>query len=53
MYCDFLGKRVVFSCHVISREMEGASIVLKLKKVNFLELFVSQNDFVHRAIRER
>lgn len=41
----------MFSCHVISREMESASIVLK--KVNFLELFVGQNYFVHRAITER
>lgn len=45
--------RVLFSCYVISREMERASIVVKFKKVNFLELSISQNDFIHRAIRER
>jgi len=43
----------VFSCHVIAREIESASMVLTLKKVNFLELSISQNMFVHRAIRER
>lgn len=53
MYCSFRKDILVFSCHVISKEMERAGIVLSFKKVNFLELSISQNNFVCRAIRER